>query len=82
MKAVRYTADAARALKRYANIGARLRRALTDYAADPAAHGNNVTQMVGTTAKRMRVGDFRIVFEESETELLVTKVGPRGGVYR
>jgi len=30
----------------------------------------------------MRVGDWRIIFEETETELIVTKIGPRGGVYR
>jgi mRNA interferase RelE/StbE len=29
----------------------------------------------------MRIGDFRAVFEESDTEIVVTKVGPRGGVY-
>jgi mRNA-degrading endonuclease RelE of RelBE toxin-antitoxin system len=31
--------------------------------------------------KRMKVGDYRIIFEETATEIRVTKVGPRGGVY-
>jgi mRNA interferase RelE/StbE len=29
----------------------------------------------------MKVGDYRIIFEETATEIRVTKVGPRGGVY-
>ena len=32
------------------------------------------------TAKRLRVGNFRVIFEETEAEILVTKIGP-GGVY-
>lgn len=82
MKQVRYTADAAKALKRHGNMAARIRRAITDYAADdPAAHANNVRQLVGSPAKRLRVGDFRVIFEETDAEIIVTKIGPRGSVY-
>ncbi len=81
MKTVCYTADAAKSLRRHANVAARIRGAVSDYAADPAAHTNNVTRLVGSSAKRMRVGDYRVIFEETETELLVTKIGPRGGIY-
>lgn len=81
VKAVRYTADAAKALRRHATVASRIRGAVTDYAADQTAHANNVTRLVGSTAKRLRVGNYRVVFEESETELLVTKVAPRGSAY-
>jgi mRNA interferase RelE/StbE len=81
MKALRYTADALKDLKRYGSMAARVRAAMTDYAADQAAHSNNVTQLVGATAKRMRVGDFRVIFEETAGDLLVTKIAPRGSVY-
>jgi mRNA interferase RelE/StbE len=81
MKQVRYTADAAKALRRHGNMAARIRKALADYAADPAAHANNVRQLVGSPARRLRVGDFRVVFEETGEEVVVTKVGPRGDVY-
>lgn len=81
MKAVRYTAEALANLKRYGNIAARARRAINEYAADPTAHANNVTRLVGLQASRMRVGDFRVIFVETEQELLVTKIGPRGAVY-
>jgi mRNA interferase RelE/StbE len=58
-----------------------IRRAIAEYAADPAAHGNNVVRLVGSTAKRMRVGRYRVIFEETDSELRVTKVAPRGEVY-
>ncbi len=81
MKAVRYTVDAARDLKRHGNMAARVRKALGEYAEGGGAHANNVIRMVGSTGSRMRVGEFRVLFEESETAITVTKVAPRSGVY-
>ena len=81
MKTVRYTADAVRDLKRHGNMAARIRRALAEYASDSTAHANNVTLLVGSTDKRLRIGDFRVIFREEETVLTVVKIGPRGGVY-
>ena len=81
MKPVRYTADAAKSLRKHGNMAPRLRKAMADYARDPMAHANNVTQLVESKAKRMRVGDFRMLFEETEEEIIVTKIGPRGDVY-
>jgi mRNA interferase RelE/StbE len=54
---------------------------MDDYAADPAAHANNVTRLVGSAASRMRVGDYRVIFVETPVELTVVRIGPRGGVY-
>jgi mRNA-degrading endonuclease RelE of RelBE toxin-antitoxin system len=34
----------------------------------------------GLPFKRLRVGDFRILFEESETEIIVSDIGPRGSI--
>jgi mRNA interferase RelE/StbE len=81
MKAVRYSAAALGNLRRYGNIAARPRKAINDYAADPAAHANNVTRLVGSDASRLRVGDNRVIFVETETDLTVTRIGPRGNVY-
>lgn len=81
MKTVRYTSDAARDLRRHGNMAGRVRRAISEYASDSSAHANNVIRLAGSTALRLRVGDYRVIFEETETELLVTKIGPRGGVY-
>ncbi|MGI4793467.1 MAG: type II toxin-antitoxin system RelE family toxin [Janthinobacterium lividum] len=81
MKTVRYTVDAAKDLKRHGNMAARVRKAVKEYA-ETGTHSNNVTQLVGSTAWRMRVGDFRVIFENGETEIIVTKIAPRGEVYQ
>ncbi|MEO8713676.1 MAG: type II toxin-antitoxin system RelE/ParE family toxin [Acetobacteraceae bacterium] len=81
VKAVRYTVDAAKDLKRHRGVASRIRRCIGEYATDQTSHANNVTRLVGSTAKRMRVGDYRVIFEEAEAELLITKIGPSGGVY-
>jgi mRNA interferase RelE/StbE len=80
MKTVRFSLEAAKDLKRHGNIAARPRKAIEEYAADGVAHANNVTQLVGSSAKRLRVGDYRMIFEEGETEITVTKLAPRGNV--
>ncbi len=81
MRTVVYTLDAARDLKRHGNVAARVRKAISEYAADPLAHANNVTQLVGSPFWRIRVGDFRAIFEATETTLTVVKVAPRGEAY-
>lgn len=81
MKDVAYGRDAIRSLRRHGNMAGRIRAAILEYAADSRAHVDNVTQLVGSPAKRLRVGDFRVVFDETETTITVTKAGPRGDVY-
>jgi mRNA interferase RelE/StbE len=81
MKAVRYTLEAMQDLKRHGNAANRIRKAIADYAADPRAHANNVKALKGSSALRIRVGDYRIVFVEDTAGIVVTRVGPRGGVY-
>jgi mRNA interferase RelE/StbE len=58
-----------------------VRRAFNNYAADPAAHANNVTPLIGAPLLRMRIGDFRAIFEETADTITVTKVRPRGSAY-
>jgi mRNA interferase RelE/StbE len=31
--------------------------------------------------RRLRVGDFRVLFQETETDVIVLNVGPRGSIY-
>lgn len=81
MRSVSYTASALRDLKRHGNVAGRVRKAMAEYAADPQAHANNVTQLVGSPFWRIRVGDFRAIFEATETAVTVVKVAPRGEAY-
>jgi len=81
MKTVRYTADALRSLKRHGNMADRIVRAMREYADGIGAHTNNVKALQGTSALRLRVGEYRVIFSETETEIIVTGLGPRGRIY-
>ena len=56
-------------------------RRLTKVFAETGAHANNVTRLIGSTACCLQIGDFRVLFEESDTDVIVTKIAPRGNVY-
>lgn len=82
MKQVAYTKTALKSLRRIpVNEAEKITTKIAQYAADPAAQANNVTKLVGRPALRLRVGDWRIIFEEDEATISVLAVGPRGGVY-
>jgi len=40
-----------------------------------------VKPLVGVDAKRLRVGDFRVIFTETADTITVLDIGPRGGIY-
>ncbi len=42
----------------------------------------DVKTLSGRTGKRLRCGDYRVIFEESDSEIRVLGLGPRGDVYR
>lgn len=54
---------------------------LEAYAENPVSQANNVKTLQGSTARRLRIGDYRAIFEETATEIIVTTIGPRGSVY-
>jgi mRNA interferase RelE/StbE len=81
MKSVSYTRTAARALLRHANRAAPIRSKINAYAKNPASQANNVKQLSGSAAMRLRVGDFRVLFIETGTALTILDVGPRGDIY-
>ena len=59
----------------------RVRSKIELYAADPAAMANNVTKLQGRDGFRLRVGDWRVIFDEVGTVLAVLEIGSRGGIY-
>ncbi len=63
-------------------LKARIVRALKGLESEPRPSG--VTRLVGQDgALRIRVGDWRILYElrEAEVVVLVLRIGPRGDVY-
>jgi mRNA interferase RelE/StbE len=61
----------------------RIVRKITDIAVDPYAQHNNVTKLQGRDGYRLRVGDWRVIYElkDDRLELWALDVGPRGGIY-
>ncbi len=80
-RTVTYTATAARTLKRHANRSKLIRGKIHQYASDPQSLANNVTELKGTNAKRLRVGDYRVIFMETDQAVTILDIGPRGEIY-
>ena len=80
-KTIAYTRAAARALRRHANRAEVLRSKIEQYAADPDALSNNVKVLAGVDAKRLRIGDFRVIFRQTETAIEVLDIAPRSRIY-
>lgn len=78
------TPDAIKTLKRMPANTARLIRSKIDRVAqDPMAPNNNVRALQGRDGYRLRVGDWRVIYElnHDRRTLTVLRIGPRGGVY-
>ena len=58
-----------------------IRTKITQYADDPSSQANNVKTLAGVDAKRLRVGDFRVIFTETADTITILDIGPRGGIY-
>jgi mRNA interferase RelE/StbE len=72
---------AAKALRKHRADAERILAKIEAYAVDPTGLANRVKALQGSTALRLRVGEYRVVFEETEAEIIVTKIGPRGSIY-
>ena len=84
MYEVVFTKQALLSLRRIPrNIAMLIREKLEQLAEDPYAPNNNVTKLVGRPGYRLRVGDWRVIYElqDGQLILLVIKIGPRGEVY-
>ena len=56
---------------------------IKEVAMDPHVPNNNLTRLQGRDAYRLRVGDWRVIYELHDDRLvmLILEVGPRGGIY-
>jgi mRNA interferase RelE/StbE len=66
------------------NIAQRIHRSLDDLTINPYAEHLDVTKLQNRPGYRLRVGDWRIIYEIENDELiiLVLRIGSRGEVYR
>ena len=81
MKTVLYTRAALRSLQAHSNRAKQIRAKIEQYAANPATLTNNVIQLTGSSAKRLRIAGFRVLFTETETTITILDLGPRGEIH-
>jgi mRNA interferase RelE/StbE len=82
---VLFTKSADKTLRKLSrNVAQRIRRSLDDLATNPYAEHLDVTKLQNRPGYRLRVGDWRVIYEIENDELiiLVLRIGSRGEVYR
>ena len=58
----------------------RIKEALKDLADEPPS--GDIVKLQGEDGYRRRVGNYRIVFDITETEIIVYKIATRGQIYK
>ena len=66
------------------NAADQVRQKLLRLAENPYAPTNNATRLQGRPGFRLRIGDWRVIYEVEDDilRILVLKIGKRGEVYR
>ncbi len=83
MKTVIYTRKANKDLVKIpAHTADRIRAKVEQYAKNPTELANNIKKLQGYPYYRLRVGDYRVVFDENGRVIEVIAVKPRGGAYK
>ena len=84
MYQIEYTRDAFKALRTMPrNVATTITGKIEQLAANPF-EAANVTKLVGREGYRLRVGDWRVIYQINDQRLIVhvLAVAPRGGVYK
>ena len=80
-----FTKQADKALRKMPrNTAQNIRDKLNRLSTDPYAHIPNAKSLQGRPGYRLRVGDWRVIYEIQDDRLviLVLKIAPCGGAYR
>ena len=83
MKQIAFSRDALKILTRIPGNTAKLIRSKIDqYARDPKALANNVKTLKGQPGvKRLRIGDWRVLFREEAATIVIIRIAARGSAY-
>lgn len=63
------------------NEAKRIRKKTEAYARDPDSQSNNIVRLKGRDGYRLRVGDWRVIFDTQGNVMAILAVGPRGSIY-
>lgn len=81
-KQINYTKEARRTPSRIpVNERRRILLKIEQYAEDTRSQANNVVKLQDRPGYRLRVGDWRVIFDEFDNILEVEKIGSRGSIY-
>jgi len=82
MKNIAYSKSAIRALRKMPTPDARrITEKVEQFASDPSSLAHNVKALKGSDFICLRVGNWRVIMDDTNTVLAVLKIGPRGSVY-
>lgn len=82
MKKVIYSKAANKALKRMpTNEVRRITTKVEQYSRDPASQAGNVKKLQGRPGYRLRVGDWRVIFDEDDNIIDIEEIASRGSIY-
>ncbi|MEY4212844.1 MAG: type II toxin-antitoxin system RelE family toxin [Burkholderiales bacterium] len=84
MYQIEYSKQSIRVLRRMpTNTAMLIRSRIETVAQDPFA-APGVKKLVGRDGYRLRVGDWRVLYflDGQRLRVLVTEIGPRGGIYQ
>jgi mRNA interferase RelE/StbE len=85
MYALSFSKNALKSLTRMPrNLGYRIEEKLQKLAIDPFAPNPNAAKLQGRDGYRLRVGDWRIIYEinDKQLEILVLDIDSRGSIYQ
>ena len=83
MKKIKYSHQAVKFLKKITECDAeKIVYKIIQYAENPETLKNQVKKLTNSSYYRLRIGDYRVIFDETGTVLEIIKVGNRGQVYK
>jgi mRNA interferase RelE/StbE len=85
MYAIEFNKDSSKSLANMPATTARLIQSkIEQLATDPFAQNNNVKRLEGRPGYRLRVGNWRVIYEIQEMRIViyVLAIAPRGGIYK
>lgn len=82
MKKIAYSKSSLKTLRKMPVSDAkRIMSKVEQYAKDPGSLAGNVKHLKGSLFLRLRVADWRVIFDEDGNVLRILKIGARGSVY-
>ena len=82
MRHIEYSKEALQFLRKINKRDAmNITKKINQYAECPLDLQNNVKKVVGTSLYRLRVGRYRVIFDEDGTVLYILKIGLRENIY-